>query len=87
MKIVVQTSPENHLAVIYAFNDSEQVETLSTTNKFVNIKIMQLIEKYSVNEVIFQSPQSWANNFIDSIREAELSKYGKNSIEYTVIEK
>ena len=77
MTIVVHTSPENHLVIIYGlFEDSEQVEiNLSTTTSNLVESVVALTKKYSVKKIVFLCPQSWGSYFIRNIQKHDSAKF------------
>lgn len=77
MTIVVHTSPENHLVLIYGlFENSHQMEiNLSTTTSHLVEKIVSLTQQYSVKKIIFRSPQAWGDYFIKDIQKHDSAKF------------
>ena len=77
MTIVVYTSPENHLVLIYGFfENSQQMEVnLSTTTSHLVNKIISLTQQYSVKKIIFHSPQAWGDYFIKDIQKHDSARF------------
>lgn len=77
MTIVIHTSPENHLVIIYGlFEESEHVEiNLSTTTSNLVESVVALTKKYSVKKIVFLCPQSWGSHFIRKIQKHDSAKF------------
>lgn len=84
-KIITILRPFVLNQLIYVYDDGNQIDIFETTIEDLPHKIIEITEKYNINQVDISGPTQYAKGIINKITQKETEKYSMNKLTFTCI--
>lgn len=85
MKIIGILRPFDLEQSFYVYENGNKIDMAYPTIDEVNDTIFTFVEKYNITQVDLTGPKQYIKGISKKIKEAEFSKYNKNSIQINLI--
>lgn len=84
-KIIGILRPFNLEQSFYVFEDGNKIDSAELTIDEINDFIFNLIDKYNIHQIDLSGPKQYSKGIAEKIKQAEVTKYNKNSITINLI--
>ena len=74
-KIIVWTNPTAPFQKIYVFKDGNLVDQMGITPNYIVNVVLELVEKYQINNIDFSGSKSFGEHFVESLRNEAITNY------------
>ena len=84
-KIVGVLRPFDLEQSFYVYENGNKIDMAHPTVDEINEVVFSFIEKYNISQVDLTGPKQYSKGISNKIKEAEMLKYNKNSLEINII--
>ena len=84
-KIVGILRPFDLEQSFYVYENGNKIDMAHPTVDEINEVVFSFIEKYNISQVDLTGPKQYSKGISNKIKEAEMLKYNKNSLEINII--
>jgi len=82
MKLVIKLTPFVLQQTVYTLNDKNEI--INSENFLMEDINKIILGKENISEVIFCGNKHYLSKFVQAAKEAEMKKYGNNTIKFTI---
>ena len=84
-KIVGVLRPFDLEQSFYVYENGNKIDMAHPTVDEINEVVFSFVEKYNISQVDLTGPKQYSKGIGNKIKEAEMLKYNKNSLEINII--
>lgn len=84
-KIIGILRPFDLEQTFYVYENGNKIDMAHPTIEEISDTILSFVEKYNISQVDLTGPKQYSKGISNKIKEAEMSKYNKNSLEINII--
>ena len=81
-KIIVWTNPTAPFQKIYVFKDGNLVDQMGITPNYIVNVVLELVEKYQINNIDFSGSKSFGEHFVKDLRNEANTNYKELNINF-----
>lgn len=81
-KIIVWTNPTAPFQKIYVFKDGNLVDQMGITPNYIVNVVLELVEKYQINNIDFSGSRSFGEHFVENLRNEAITNYKELNINF-----
>lgn len=82
MKLVIKLTPFVLQQTVYTLNDKNEI--INSENFLMEDINKIILGKENISEVVFCGNKHYLSKFVQAAKEAEMEKYGNNTIKFTI---
>lgn len=79
-KIIGLLKPFDMEQIFYVYEDGNQLETIQMTIDEIPENVLQLCDKYNIEQIDLVGSKGYSKGLIKQIQEKEIAKYNKNTL-------